>query len=62
MKTAEHATVAVRHLLDPLTADEIEAASRSGRTRLRKQTRSIGSPLGVGFVNPVRGRCYQAEC
>ena len=28
MKAAEHATVAVRHVLDPLTAEEIEAASR----------------------------------
>ena len=28
MTTAEHAAVGVRHLLDPLTAEEIEAASR----------------------------------
>jgi len=45
LKAAEHATVAVRHLLDPLTADEIEAASR-----ILKQDRGLAATARFVYV------------
>ena len=45
MKTAEHATVAVRHLLDPLTAEEIEAASR-----ILRQDRGLAASARFVYV------------
>src|ERR1700689_1580979 len=43
--TADKASVAVRHLLDPLTADEIEAA-----TRILKQDRGLGESARFVYV------------
>jgi len=48
MKTAEHATAGMRgarHLLDPLTAEEIEAASR-----ILKQERGLASSARFVYV------------
>ena len=45
MKTAEHDAVAVRHLLDPLTAEEIEAASR-----ILKQDRGLEASARFVYV------------
>ncbi|MFZ0045434.1 MAG: hypothetical protein WAL16_06330 [Streptosporangiaceae bacterium] len=45
MKAAEQPSVAVRHLLDPLTAEEIEAA-----TGILKQDRGLAASARFGYV------------
>ena len=45
MKTTEHARVAARHLLDPLTAEEIEAACR-----ILKQDRALAASARFVYV------------
>ena len=45
MKAAERATLAVRHLLDPLTAEEIEAASR-----ILKEDRGLAASARFVYV------------
>ena len=54
MTAIEHAAVAVRHLLDPLTAEEIEAASR-----ILKQDRGLAESARFVYVTlqePARTR------